>query len=83
MKKRGSSFLLSICLCLILTSGWLLFTPITALAAMCIAECAGGQSVTCRGQSCTATDGVGCTGTIDDKVTENKCPKEDEDLEIQ
>ena len=81
MNKPWLSFLLSVSLCLVVISGWLLLTPTTVLAATCTADCEGGRSVSCTGTSCSATDSVGCSGTINRIVTETSCPKREELME--
>jgi hypothetical protein len=74
MRKGWLGFLLSICLCLTVISGWLLIHPITALAlASCVVDCGQGHKHTCTGDSCTATDGVGCTATINGITSEAPC----------
>ena len=74
MRKKWLGFILTICLTLLGVSCWLLVNPLTALAATCTATCEGGRTVTCRGESCTATDGVGCSGTINGIETRTPCP---------
>lgn len=35
-----------------------------AMAAMCIAECDNGESVSCSGTSCSSNDNVGCAAWV-------------------
>ena len=81
MKRSWLSLVLSICLSLVVISGWLIINPTIALAASCTASCAGGLNVSCYGQTCTAEDGVGCTGTINGITSSASCKHDDGDLQ--
>jgi len=56
-----------------------LITPVTAYAATCTALCRTG-SVSCTGDECSATDGVGCKYTSGGKEYQKKCDVADEEL---
>jgi hypothetical protein len=64
----------SIC-SLILTTVWLLATPISVYASLCTATCPSG-TVTCSGNSCSAVDGYGCSAyDSNGNKIEKKCKK--------
>ena len=81
MKRSWLSLVLSVCLSLVVISGWLIINPTIALAASCTASCANGRDVTCNGQTCTAENGVGCTGTINGITSSASCKNDDGDLQ--
>lgn len=62
MEKRSVGFpgFLVLGISLLLFNGVLVLTP--AAAGSCTANCGGGVTCSCSGKSCTATDGVGCSG---------------------
>ena len=64
MKNFVRGLVFTICFGLLVCSSWLVLSPLSVTASMgtCSAECGGGITVTCNG-SCTADDGLGCTGT--------------------
>ena len=53
---------LTLSLCLIVTTGWILLTPIRVYAATCCADCGpSAPEVCCTGTGvCVATDKSGC-----------------------
>ena len=78
MRKSWLNFILSISLGLSLISGWLIITPVTALAVSCCALCPGTVSQCCWGDPgtiCFARDGVGCTSTLNGNTVERFCSK--------
>ena len=60
MKRTLLASALSVCLCLLIVTTWLLLNPITASAATCVAQCRNSDSVSCSGFSCSAADNFGC-----------------------
>jgi len=62
----------ALCTCLFVTTLIVLIKPLTVYAATCTAQCHTG-SVSCTGNECSATDGVGCKYTSGGKVREKKC----------
>ncbi len=78
MKKGWLSFTVLVYLILVAFSTWLLISPPGVQAATCTASCAGGRSVTCTGDSCTANDGHGCSSSVhvggNPITTETLCP---------
>ncbi len=81
MKRSWLGFVVSVCLSLVVISGWLILNPTIALAATCTASCANGRDVSCYGQTCTQQDGVGCTSTINGITTTSSCKGDDGDLQ--
>jgi hypothetical protein len=72
MKKTALVSTLALCTGLFVTTLIVLLKPLTVYAATCIAQCQTG-SVSCTGNECSATDGVGCKYTSGGKVQEKKC----------
>lgn len=61
MKKLSILSSLTLSLCLLGTTCWLLVSPITVKAADCTASCGIAPSVSCSGSgACYAQDGWGC-----------------------
>jgi hypothetical protein len=81
MKKAAIASTLAICVGLCVATFVVLIKPLTVYAATCTAQCQAG-SVSCTGDECSATDGVGCKYTTGGKVKEKKCDIAEE-LEIQ
>ena len=81
MKKLWFGCALSLCLCLLLLSGWLLINPTTAQAADGTAKCPGGSTVSCEpgADRCRCEDYKGCTSYWDDGTKkETKCSSSEE-----
>ncbi len=72
MKKTAIVSVFVICAGLFVATLIVLIKPLTVYAATCTAQCQTG-SVTCTGNECSATDGVGCKYTSGGKVQEKKC----------
>jgi hypothetical protein len=62
MKRSLNVCLYSLCICLLLVSGYLLANPVSVLASDCSATCNNG-SVSVSGTFCTCTDYMGCAYT--------------------
>lgn len=60
MKRSLQVSLYSMCLCLLLVSGYLLIRPISVLADSCSAQCTGGP-VSVSGIWCYCRDYSGCS----------------------
>ena len=72
MKKTAIASALAISAGLFIATLIVLLKPLTVYAATCTAQCQTG-SVSCTGDECAATDGVGCKYTSGGKVREKKC----------
>lgn len=72
MKKTALVSALVICAGSFLVTLIVLIKPLTVYAATCTAQCQTG-SVSCTGDECSATDGVGCKYTSGGKAREKKC----------
>ena len=72
MKKTAIVSAFVICAGLFVATLIVLIKPLTVYAATCTAQCHTG-SVSCTGNECSATDGVGCKYTSGGKVQEKKC----------
>ena len=72
MKKTALASMFALCTCLFVTTLIVLIKPLTVYAATCTAQCHTG-SVSCTGNECSATDGVGCKYTSGGKAREKKC----------
>lgn len=89
MKRLMVASALSVSLCLVALSLWLLLNPSTALAATGSADCGGGQKVLCcmdcsNVTKCDCTDGLGCTVTYNDNTTSKKlCSSFDGPLPVE
>ena len=81
MKKAAIVSALAMSVGLFVATLVVLVEPVTVYAATCTAQCNSG-SVSCTGDECSATDGVGCKYTTAGKVKEKKCDVAEE-LEIQ
>lgn len=69
----------------VLLSLLLVYSPAAGAFSQSTATCKGGDSVTCNGFKCSATDNVGCwckdeTGTI---VDQKPCKRNDVDLLLE
>ena len=62
MKKTFFASLYAVILGLVLSTTWILATPVPAYAGTCSAKC-GKKTVTCNGPICDANDGVGCSSS--------------------
>jgi len=84
IKKSASALFLILCLTLIGASAWFLTHPVKVLAATCSATCEGKAPVQCTGDDCVATDGVGCSYTVNGvRKTKNCASSDDDGHEIQ
>ena len=72
MKKTAMVSAFALCAGLFVATLIVLIKPLTVYAASCTALCQTG-SVSCTGNECSATDGVGCKYTSGGKVREKKC----------
>jgi hypothetical protein len=72
MKKTALASTFLLCAGLFVATLIVLIKPLTVYAATCTAQCQTG-SVSCTGNECSATDGVGCKYTSGGKVQEKKC----------
>ena len=72
MKKTALVSALVLCGGLFVATLVVVIKPLTVYAATCTAQCHTG-SVSCTGNECSATDGVGCKYTSGGKVQEKKC----------
>lgn len=72
MKKTAIVSALAVCIGLFVATLSVLLKPLTVYAATCTAQCHTG-SVSCTGDDCSATDGVGCKYKSGGKVQEKKC----------
>lgn len=62
MKKILTASTLSLCLGLIIITGYILSFPVAALAARGTADCGYGKEVVCNSTySCVCENGVGCS----------------------
>ena len=81
MKKTAIVSTWVVSMTLFVASLVVLIRPITAYAATCTAQCRTG-SVSCTGDDCSATDGIGCKWTSGGTQYQKKCDVVDE-LELQ
>ena len=72
MKKTALVSALVLCGGLFVATLVVMTKPLTVYAATCTAQCQAG-SVSCTGDECSATDGVGCKYTSGGKAREKKC----------
>lgn len=85
MKRWLTATTLSLCLCLVAVTGYLLLFPVSALAAGGTADCGFGLQVLCESRySCVCEDGVGCTKRTDprDPGVFTPCPKPKEPVVV-
>lgn len=61
MKTAWKTMALSACMFLVTVAAVVLTDPVPASAVTCFTECADGSEVSCTGDSCTETPGVGAT----------------------
>ena len=78
MRRTWLAFVFGLAVALVAATGYLLLTPVSALAATGSAKCPGGWEVVCPGNgtatNCNCTDYSGCTATFADGSTRtNNC----------